>query len=182
MPWAGSAGPSRSRRSGVSPFAEDVHGCLLRGGRAAVDADVAAPGLVVDVVVGALVGADEATGAAVSDLLVSQPVVLGRDRVRVVSADDLKVIYTSDTFPTTGYGVVYNLKPELQQQIQDAFFSFDWEGTGLAEEFGPQGEEQFVPITFQALFAPSSLALNLLGLLGCSCSFAFRSCGSGRRP
>lgn len=67
----------------------------------------------------------------------------------VVSADELKVIYTSDTFPTTGYGVVYNLKPELQQQIQDAFFSFDWEGTGLAEEFGPQGEEQFVPITFQ---------------------------------
>ncbi len=67
----------------------------------------------------------------------------------VVQEEQLRTIYTSDSFPTTGYGVVYNLKPELQEQIRDAFFSFDWAGTGLAAEFGPQGEEKFMPITFK---------------------------------
>ncbi len=67
----------------------------------------------------------------------------------VVGEGDTKVIYTSDTFPTTGYGTVYNLTPELQEQIREAFFTFDWEGTALAEEFGQSGEEQFIEISFQ---------------------------------
>ncbi|MDO5647035.1 phosphate/phosphite/phosphonate ABC transporter substrate-binding protein [Paracoccus sp. (in: a-proteobacteria)] len=67
----------------------------------------------------------------------------------VVNKDDLVTVYKSDTFPTTGYGVVYNLKPELQEKIQEAFFSFDWAGTGLEKEFGPQGETQFIPISFK---------------------------------
>ncbi len=67
----------------------------------------------------------------------------------VVSEDQLEVLYTSQTFPTTGYGVVYNLKPELQDKIKEAFFSFNWEGTGLEEEFGKNGEEQFIEITFK---------------------------------
>lgn len=69
----------------------------------------------------------------------------------VVKAEDLVVIYTSETFPTTGYGVAHNLTPELQQKIQDAFFSFDWTGTALLAEFS-QSEppnEQFIPITFK---------------------------------
>ena len=67
----------------------------------------------------------------------------------VVSEDQLVTIYTSQTFPTTGYGTAYNLTPELQEQIRDAFFSFDWEGSALAEEFANSGESQFIPITFQ---------------------------------
>lgn len=67
----------------------------------------------------------------------------------VVSEDQFEILYTSQTFPTTGYGMVYNLKPELQDKIKEAFFSFDWEGTGLAEEFGKNGEEQFIAITFK---------------------------------
>jgi phosphonate transport system substrate-binding protein len=67
----------------------------------------------------------------------------------VVSADDLVVLYTSQTFPTTGYGTVYNLTPELQASIREAFFSFDWEGTALEEEFGKNGEDQFIEITFK---------------------------------
>jgi len=67
----------------------------------------------------------------------------------VVSEDQLVTIYQSQTFPTTGYGVVYNLTPELQEKIREAFFSFEWEGSALAEEFGRSGEEQFIPITFQ---------------------------------
>lgn len=76
--------------------------------------------------------------------------VLTRMEARgVVSRDDLVTIYKSDTFPTSGYGTVYNLHPDLQEAIQQAFFSFEWEGTGLAREFGAQGESQFIPITFQ---------------------------------
>ncbi|WP_163849764.1 phosphate/phosphite/phosphonate ABC transporter substrate-binding protein [Pseudooceanicola aestuarii] len=67
----------------------------------------------------------------------------------VVTEDQLSVIYTSQTFPTTGYGVAHNLTPELQDKIKDAFFSFDWEGTALAEEFGKSGEAQFIEIGFK---------------------------------
>jgi phosphonate transport system substrate-binding protein len=67
----------------------------------------------------------------------------------VVEADQLKTVYTSQTFPTTGYGVVYNLTPELQDKIKEAFFSYPWEGSALAEEFSKSGEAQFIPITFQ---------------------------------
>ncbi|KUF10194.1 phosphate/phosphite/phosphonate ABC transporter substrate-binding protein [Pseudoponticoccus marisrubri] len=67
----------------------------------------------------------------------------------VVTEDQLVTVYTSQTFPTTGYGTVYNLTPELQDKIREAFFSYEWEGTALAEEFGRNGEDQFIEITFQ---------------------------------
>jgi len=67
----------------------------------------------------------------------------------VVNADQLTILYTSQTFPTTGYGVVYNLAPELQDKIKEAFFSFDWAGSKLEEEFQKSGEAQFIPITFK---------------------------------
>ncbi|MEM9128762.1 MAG: phosphate/phosphite/phosphonate ABC transporter substrate-binding protein [Pseudomonadota bacterium] len=67
----------------------------------------------------------------------------------VVKEEDLKVLYKSQTFPTTGYGVVYNLKPELKEKIRNAFFNFEWEGTSLQEEFEKNGEGQFLEITYK---------------------------------
>lgn len=67
----------------------------------------------------------------------------------VVQPEQIVTIYTSQTFPTTGYGTVFNLHPDLQEKVREAFFSFDWEGTALQEEFRRSGESQFVPITFQ---------------------------------
>jgi phosphonate transport system substrate-binding protein len=67
----------------------------------------------------------------------------------VVSADQLEIFYTSDTFPTTGYGTVFNLHPELQEKVREAFFTFEWAGTSLEEEFRNSGEAQFIPITFK---------------------------------
>lgn len=67
----------------------------------------------------------------------------------VVSEGDYQVIYTSETFPTTAYGLAHNLNPELAQQIQDAFFSYDWEGTALEAEFSNSNENQFTPISYQ---------------------------------
>ena len=67
----------------------------------------------------------------------------------VVEPEQVVSIYKSQTFPTTGFGVVYNLKPELQDQIRDAFFSFEWEGTSLQEEFSKSGEEQFLEMNYK---------------------------------
>ncbi len=69
----------------------------------------------------------------------------------VVKADQLKVIYKSETFPTTGYGHVYNLKPELAAKVKEAFFTFDWTGTELQKEFqsAEPPQEKFMPITFK---------------------------------
>ncbi len=69
----------------------------------------------------------------------------------VVKPDALKVLYRSALFPTTGYGYVYNLKPELAAKIKAAFFSFDWKGTELAEEFGKTEPpmQKFIPISYK---------------------------------
>ena len=67
----------------------------------------------------------------------------------VVQADQLKVIYTSQTFPTTGYGVAHNLTPELQEKIKEAFRTFQWAGSSLEAEFSKSGEAQFIPISFK---------------------------------
>ncbi|MCL4766983.1 MAG: phosphate/phosphite/phosphonate ABC transporter substrate-binding protein [Hyphomicrobiaceae bacterium] len=67
----------------------------------------------------------------------------------VVKPEQIKSIYKSQTFPTTGYGVVYNLKPELQTKIKEAFLTFPWEGSDLKKEFSKSGEAKFVEISFK---------------------------------
>ncbi|MEX2518752.1 MAG: phosphate/phosphite/phosphonate ABC transporter substrate-binding protein [Paracoccaceae bacterium] len=67
----------------------------------------------------------------------------------VVKADQIVSLYKSQTFPTTGYGVAHDLKPELQQSVRDAFFSFDWEGSSLQEEFKKSGEAQFLEMNYK---------------------------------
>ncbi|MFQ5785177.1 MAG: phosphate/phosphite/phosphonate ABC transporter substrate-binding protein [Alphaproteobacteria bacterium] len=62
--------------------------------------------------------------------------------------EDIRVIWQSDLFPTTSFGLAYNLKPELQKKIVDAFLTFDWKGSGLEKEFGKQAD-RFIPITFK---------------------------------
>jgi phosphonate transport system substrate-binding protein len=65
----------------------------------------------------------------------------------VVDRAKVRTIYKSETFPTTGYGHVYNLKPELAAKVRAAFFDFKWEGTGLKKEFKDQ--DKFAPITYK---------------------------------
>ena len=71
----------------------------------------------------------------------------------VVNKDDLKIIWESDPFPTTSYGYAYNLKPELQEKIKEAFLTFDWKGTALEKEFGKQADK-FCAITFEKEWKP----------------------------
>ncbi len=67
----------------------------------------------------------------------------------VVNRDDLRFIWESDPFPTTSYGYVYNLHPDLARNIMYAFYSFDWSGTGLEKEFKANAWNKFLPITYQ---------------------------------
>lgn len=73
----------------------------------------------------------------------------------VVKPEQLKVLYKSQTFPTSGYGLVYNLKPELADKIRKAFFSFNWEGSELLKEFSKTQppQETFIPITYKKHWA-----------------------------
>ncbi|MFN3350356.1 phosphate/phosphite/phosphonate ABC transporter substrate-binding protein [Pseudorhodoplanes sp.] len=69
----------------------------------------------------------------------------------VVNKDQIVSIYKSQTFPTTGYGYVYNLKPELAEKVKEAFFSFPWDGSELQKEFGSAEppQQKFMPITYK---------------------------------
>ncbi len=66
---------------------------------------------------------------------------------KVVDKAKIRTIYKSQTFPTTGYGHVYNLDPALAAKVKEAFFSYNWEGTPLKAEFKEQ--DKFAPITYK---------------------------------
>jgi phosphonate transport system substrate-binding protein len=66
---------------------------------------------------------------------------------KVFDPAKIRSIYKSETFPTTGYGHVYNLDPKLVGKIKEAFFSFPWEGSALAAEF--KRESKFIPIEYK---------------------------------
>jgi phosphonate transport system substrate-binding protein len=74
--------------------------------------------------------------------------VLGRmiDR-KVFDPAKIRSIYKSETFPTTSYGVAYNLDPKLTEKIKEAFFSFPWEGSTLANEF--KREAKFIAVQYK---------------------------------
>jgi phosphonate transport system substrate-binding protein len=80
--------------------------------------------------------------AAVANSVLKRMVARG-----AVDPDTIRTIYTSPTFPTTGYGHAHNLHPEVSEKIKEAFFSFNWEGSALQQEF--QGEGQFIPIGYK---------------------------------
>ena len=67
----------------------------------------------------------------------------------VVKRTQIVTIYKSQTFPTTGYGHAYNLKPELAAKVREAFFDFPWAGSALEAEFKKAGGEKFVQITYR---------------------------------
>lgn len=66
-----------------------------------------------------------------------------------VKSEDVRSIYRSETFPTSSYGTVFNLHPDLVSKVREAFFSFEWEGSALAREFGEQGETRFIPVNYK---------------------------------
>ncbi len=83
--------------------------------------------------------------AAVANIVIDQVLARG-----VGSRDDLRVLYRSETFPTTAFGVSNRLDPDLAEAVVEAFFTFDWEGSALDAEFE---ENSFIPISYEGHWA-----------------------------
>lgn len=66
----------------------------------------------------------------------------------VVDPAKIRSIYKSPTFPTTGYGYANNLHPLVAAKINQAFFTFPWEGSELQAEFKKEG--RFIAINYKA--------------------------------
>jgi phosphonate transport system substrate-binding protein len=66
---------------------------------------------------------------------------------KVVDPSKIRTIYRSATFPTTGYGYAHNLHPEVAAKVQQAFFTFQWEGSDLKKEF--KKEDRFIAIDYK---------------------------------
>ncbi|MFG1269321.1 phosphate/phosphite/phosphonate ABC transporter substrate-binding protein [Xanthobacter versatilis] len=88
--------------------------------------------------------------AAVANSVMKRMIARG-----VIKPEQVVTIYKSQTFPTTGYGYAYNLKPELAAKVKEAFFSFNWDGTALLKEFqsAEPPQEKFISITFKETWA-----------------------------
>jgi phosphonate transport system substrate-binding protein len=61
--------------------------------------------------------------------------------------ESVRIVWESDRFPTTSYTMAHDLTPELKAKIEEAFFTYDFAGTALGEEF--QGVSKFIPITYK---------------------------------
>jgi phosphonate transport system substrate-binding protein len=59
----------------------------------------------------------------------------------------LRVVYESNPFPRTAFGVAHNLAPELQAKIREAFVNFDFKKSRLATEF--KDVEKFAPVSYR---------------------------------
>ncbi|HJN50967.1 MAG: phosphate/phosphite/phosphonate ABC transporter substrate-binding protein [Pseudomonadales bacterium] len=68
---------------------------------------------------------------------------------QVIREADVKVLYRSETFPTTAYGHAHNLQPRLAERVRSAFASFNWQGSRLLAEFQKSGDESFIPISYR---------------------------------
>jgi phosphonate transport system substrate-binding protein len=66
---------------------------------------------------------------------------------KVVDPKKIRSIYKSKTFPTTGYGHAHNLHPAVAAKIEQAFFTFEWEGSELKKEF--KKEDRFIAIDYK---------------------------------
>lgn len=84
----------------------------------------------------------------VTDRIMERGVVETDDEGGVrIPADEIRVLYQSESFPTTAFGPVYNLKPEIEEGIREAFATFPWQDSMLAEEFSHS--DRFIPITYE---------------------------------
>jgi len=66
----------------------------------------------------------------------------------IFDPSEVRIVWESEKFPGTSYGYIYNLAPDLQKQVREAFLTFDWTGTGLQKDFGKRAET-FVPIDYK---------------------------------
>lgn len=70
-----------------------------------------------------------------------------------IKKEQFRVVYESESFPTAGFGYLCTLKPDLAAKVKDAFFSFQWKGTGVEREFAASAQSKFIPVSFKNDFS-----------------------------
>lgn len=65
--------------------------------------------------------------------------------------DQFRVIWQSETFPTSSWSMPHDLKPELAKKISDCFMNYQW-SDGLKKEYA--GEDRFLPMTYKDTWRP----------------------------
>ncbi len=68
-----------------------------------------------------------------------------------VKADQFRVIWQSETFPTSSWSMPHDLKPELAAKIKACFIDYKW-SDGMKKEFA--GEDRFLPMTYKDTWRP----------------------------
>ena len=68
-----------------------------------------------------------------------------------VKADQIRVIWQSETFPTSSWSIPHDLKPELAAKITTCFMDFKWTDALKAEY---KGEDRFLPMTYKETWRP----------------------------
>jgi phosphonate transport system substrate-binding protein len=68
-----------------------------------------------------------------------------------VKGDGLRIIWKSETFPTTGFVMSHDLKPELQKKISECMISYKF-SDAIKKEYA--GMDRFLPITYKDTWKP----------------------------
>jgi phosphonate transport system substrate-binding protein len=63
-----------------------------------------------------------------------------------VKADDYRIIYRSEVFPTSSFAHAHDLKPELAQKLRQCFYDFRFTPE-MTKEFN--GDDRFLPISYK---------------------------------
>jgi phosphonate transport system substrate-binding protein len=63
-----------------------------------------------------------------------------------IKADDYRIIYKSQVFPTSSFAIAHDLKPELAKKVKQCFYDFRFTPE-MSKEFN--GDDRFFPITYQ---------------------------------
>jgi len=66
----------------------------------------------------------------------------------VVDPKLIRIVYETDRFPATAYGVIHDLDPVLALKVQKAFFTYRIKGSPLGKEF-KSNAERWIPITYR---------------------------------
>jgi phosphonate transport system substrate-binding protein len=69
----------------------------------------------------------------------------------VVKGEAIRVIFQTDLFPTTSFGLAHNLHPVLKLKIKKAFLTYPFKGSPLGKEF--KKVDKFIPITYKQHWA-----------------------------
>ena len=80
-------------------------------------------------------------GAPVASDVLERMIVRG-----TIKKEALRVIYESETFPTSSFAYAHDLKPDLAKKITDCFYAFRFTPE-MQKEFN--GDDRFFPITYQ---------------------------------